>query len=199
MRESARGGRRRAAEAAAAARVGWGPSARGAGREGGRYLREAGRALRGLCAAPAGPGPSSSCRPPPSPAPGDPPAAARLPAPPRAGFARWRRFRERPRRARGGGKLEPAASLSLGTDLPCSVQPPPRSPARSPAVRPTTRPPGRDGGGGGSGRWGGAVAFLSDAAVHGAAGAAARLPPALVPPHRPRRAARSAAAAGPQP
>ncbi|XP_043404584.1 phosphatidylglycerophosphatase and protein-tyrosine phosphatase 1 isoform X4 [Chelonia mydas] len=46
------------------------------------------------------PGPGTSWRPPPSPALGIRPRPSPLP-PPQAGFARWRRFRKRPWRARG--------------------------------------------------------------------------------------------------
>lgn len=65
--------------------------------------------------------------------------------------------------------------------------------------RPSRPAAASDGGGGAAGRRGGANALLPNAAVHGRTGAAARLPTALVPPHRQHCAAGRAAAEGTQP
>lgn len=193
-----------------------------------RYLRIAlstGSAL--LRAVPARPGPSSSWRPPPSPAPGNPPAPR---SPPCAASGRLRKMAALPGqttaglrwRGRGGAPALPGRPAPRAPPHTAPLQPPrrrrdpPRAPRPPPGlprlltfsalVRGAPPPLGlaqpgraRDGGGGGAGCRGGAAALLPDAAVHGGAGAAARVPPALVPPHRRRRAAGGAAAAGAQP
>lgn len=154
------------------------------------------------------PGPSSSWRPPPSPAPGDPPAPrsapcaasgrlrkmAALPGKTKAG-PRWRgrpgRAGARPRPLRAAPDTAPLRPPRRWWARPASPLPP-RAPPQAPpsahvqCARPRRSPasrPARDGGGGGAGRRGGAAAVLPDAALHGGAGAAARVPPALVPPH----------------